>query len=120
MFGGIAAPYILLDFAHGDLIRVLQRIPLEQDLVCRDIDLVEQSVDDIHVLTTAGGIAAIGLGDIDRRNDHGVVRGDDVFVHVDVGLSRDTVRRAEIILQRNGINLPISIIENMHLSISIS
>lgn len=120
MRGTISAPHSLLDIPHADLVRVFQRIPLEQDLVCGDVDLVEQSVDDIHIFSAAGCIATVGLGDVDCRDDHSVVWGDEVFVDVDIGLSRDTIGRNEVILQRDSIDLPVCVVEDMDLSIAIA
>lgn len=78
---------------------VLQCIPFEQDLVCFDVDLVEQRVNDPHIGSTSSQMASVCLGEIDSRDQHSILGRDVVLVTIDVRFKLFATGSLEVVVQ---------------------
>ena len=98
---------------------MVQSAPRIHNLVGGDVDFVELGVQHEHIRVSALE-AQVARRDVVRGREEGVAVGDMAFVQVDIRLPRVTVRGNKVVLQRDGIDFAIGVVENMNGSIAIT
>lgn len=99
----------------------LERTPPEQDVARRDINLIEQIIEDPPVgLAGPLNTAQVGPGDIDRRDDDAPAVRNIALVQIRVARPGDILRRDEPELRTYLRNLRVGVIQHDDAAIAVS
>lgn len=105
---------------EGQLVEVVERTPLEEDLVGRDVEFVDERVEGPAVCAAAGG-CKVGLCDVVARHDDGAAVGEQDPVQIDITReARAGPQLREVACQRDGVDVLVAGVEHDDLAVPAS